>query len=54
LTLVNFMMQDTVLNLCKDSVKEFVDYILSYIPSETKIVNTAMVENTFEGRVVQE
>lgn len=32
LNLVNFMMQDTVLNLCKDSVNEFVHYMLSYIP----------------------
>jgi dynein heavy chain len=32
LNLVNFMMQDTVLNLCKDSVHEFVNFMLSYIP----------------------
>ena len=43
LTLVNFMMQDTVLNLCKDSVNEFVAFILDYIPLETKIHNTATV-----------
>jgi hypothetical protein len=47
LTLVNFMMQDTVLNLCKDSVNEFVEFILDYIPLETKIVNTATVKNSF-------
>jgi len=28
LTLVNFMMQDTVLTMCKESVKEFVSFIL--------------------------
>ena len=47
LTLVNFMMQDTVLNLCKDSVSEFVSFILDYIPQETIIINTATVKNKF-------
>lgn len=47
LNLVNFMMQDTVLNLCKDSVHEFVDFMLAYIPESTKIVSTAVVHNTF-------
>jgi dynein heavy chain len=35
LTLVNFMMQDTVLNICKDSIKEFVAYILGMCPIDT-------------------
>lgn len=42
------MMQDTVLNLCKDSVHEFVNFMLSYIPETTKIVSTAIVHNTFK------
>ena len=41
------MVQDTVLNLCKDSVNEFVEFILDYIPLETKIINTATVKNSF-------
>ena len=41
------MMQDTVLNLCKDPVNEFVEFILDYIPLETKIINTATVKNSF-------
>jgi hypothetical protein len=41
------MMQDTVLNLCKDSVKDFVKYILQFIPNETKIHSTAVVKNLF-------
>jgi dynein heavy chain len=28
LTLVNFMMQDTVLTMTKDSVREFVEFVL--------------------------
>lgn len=47
LNLVKFMMQDTVLNLCKDSVKEFVDYMLGFIPEATEIKSTAVVYNTF-------
>ena len=35
LTLVNFMMQDTVLTMSKESVKEFVEFILRYCPLET-------------------
>jgi hypothetical protein len=40
-------MQDTVLNLCKDSVREFVQFMLSYIPESTTISSTAIVYNTF-------
>ena len=50
LTLVNFMMQDTVLNLCKSSVAEFIDFVISYIPDETLITNTAHVQNKFNNR----
>lgn len=53
LTLVNFMMQDTVLNLSKKSVDEFVTFIMSYIPDETFITNTAKVENKFHDRKVE-
>lgn len=48
LTLVNFMMQDTVLNLCKDSVKEFVDYLLDFIPDSTIIESTGKVINNYK------
>ncbi len=54
LNLVNFMMQDTVLNLCKDSVHEFVKFILSYIPDSTEIISTAVVKNTFKSRAIAE
>lgn len=50
LTLVNFMMQDTVLNLCKDSVKEFVNYLLDFIPDSTIIQSTSKVRNTYNKR----
>jgi len=50
LNLVNFMMQDTVLNLCKDSVSEFVAFMLNYIPDHTEIISTASVINTFPKR----
>jgi dynein heavy chain len=48
LTLVNFMMQDTVLTMSRESVKEFVDFILKFCPKETRIVNTNEVYNTFD------
>lgn len=54
LNLVNFMMQDTVLNLCKDSVHEFVESMLSYIPDSTEIISTAVVHNTFPKRALKE
>jgi len=44
------MMQDTVLNLCKDSVKEFVNYLLDFIPDSTVITSTANVKNTYNKR----
>jgi len=48
LTLINFMMQDSVLTMCQDSVKEFVSFILNFIPYKTKIITTAEVHNFFE------
>jgi len=50
LTLVNFMMQDTVLTMSKDSVREFVDFILCFCPKETRIVSTKEVYNTFNKK----
>ena len=47
LNLVNFMMQDTVLNLCKASVYEFVEYMKDFIPDQTLITSAAQVENRF-------
>lgn len=52
LTLVNFMMQDTVLNICKDSVKEFVEFITSYCPLKTEINNTHDVKNYFNKKLL--
>jgi dynein heavy chain len=54
LNLVNFMMQDTVLNLCKDSVQEFVNFMLAYIPDSTTIKSTAIVHNTFSRKGIVE
>jgi len=51
--MVNFMMQDTVLNLCKNSVHEFLAFILDYIPDETLITNTANVKNVFKNRKLE-
>lgn len=47
LTLVNFMMQDTVLTICKESVAEFVEFILKFIPNETIVESTCVVKNYF-------
>lgn len=43
-----------MLNLCKDSVHEFVDFMLAYIPDTTKIESTAVVHNTFALKGVEE
>ena len=48
LTLVNFMMQDTVLTMCKESVREFVEFVLKFCPLDTKIISTKEVYNTFD------
>jgi dynein heavy chain len=53
LMMVNFMMQDTVLNLCKNSVHEFLEFMLDYIPDETLITNTANVKNVFKNRKLE-
>ena len=50
LNLVNFMMQDTVLNLCKSSVYEFIVYMKDFIPEETLITSASAVENKFESK----
>ena len=52
LTLVNFMMQDTVLTMCKESVKEFVYFILQYCPKGTRIVSTKEVKNLFDKKLL--
>ena len=48
------MMQDTVLNLCKDSVAEFVKFMLAYIPEKTEIFSTAEVKNIYNREILQE
>jgi hypothetical protein len=42
------MMQDTVLTMCKDSVKQFVEFVLKFIPTNTEIMSTSEVKNYFE------
>lgn len=46
------MMQDTLLTMCRESVKEFVEYILMYCPTDTKIVSTKEVHNTFNKKML--
>ena len=41
-------MVDTVLTLCKASVKEFVEFVLKFCPTDTEIVTTNKVVNTFD------
>jgi hypothetical protein len=43
-----------VLNLCKDSVKEFVTFMLKYIPDSTEIVSTAVVRNTYPKKTSED
>ena len=52
LTLVNFMMQDTVLTMSKESVREFVDFVLKFCPLDSKIISTKEVHNTFDKVVL--
>lgn len=47
LTLVNFMMQDTILSMCKESVRDFVKFMIKFIPEETHVMNTSEVKNVF-------
>ena len=42
------MMQDTILSMCKNSVREFVAFMIKYIPKETSIHSTSKVVNIFE------
>jgi hypothetical protein len=44
------MMQDTVLTLCQDSVKEFKDFILEFVPEETIITDCANIKNVFKKK----
>lgn len=46
------MMQDAVLTLCKESVHEFVKYVLAFCPRETAIVSTREVHNTFDKKLI--
>jgi hypothetical protein len=41
-------MQDTILTLGKESVKQFVDFMMQYIPKETHIRSTSKVINVFD------
>lgn len=43
-----------MLNLCRTSVKDFVEFILSYIPKSTAILNTAEVRNVFVKEDIEE
>jgi dynein heavy chain len=54
LTLVNFMMQDTVLTICHESVESFHDFLLQFIPEETIITDTSTVVNKFKPKPVEE
>jgi hypothetical protein len=46
--LINFMMQDTILSLGKESVTQFVEFLMKYIPKETTIKSTSEVINIFD------
>lgn len=48
------MMQDTVLTMSRESVKEFVDFVLTFCPKSTKIINTNEVHNTFDKKMITE
>jgi dynein heavy chain len=54
LTLVNFMMQDTVLSMCKESVRNFVEFIHKFIPVSSEIHSTDKVINTFHKVLVED
>ena len=40
------------MNVCKDSVREFVQFILNYIPDSTQITSTSAVKNIFNNKPV--
>jgi hypothetical protein len=44
------MMQDTILSMGKESVRQFVDFMMQYIPKETTIYSTSKVVNVFEKK----
>jgi len=44
---VNFMMQDTVLTICRQSVKEFEEFILKFIPVSIQVFSSSEVKNEF-------
>jgi len=46
------MMQDAVLTMCRDSVKEFVKFVLAFCPLETVVTSTRMVSNTFDKKIL--
>jgi len=54
LTLVNFMMQDTVLSLCKESVREFVQFMIKFMPIQSDVKSTSEVKNVFPKRELTE
>ena len=47
------MMQDTILSLGKESVKQFVNFMMRYIPKETHIKSTSKVVNVFEKKAIE-
>ena len=44
------MMQDTILSLGKESVRQFVSFMMQYIPKETTTYSTSKVVNVFEKK----
>ena len=52
LVTVNFLMQDTVLTICQDSVYEFKDFILKFIPLSTEIFSSNEVTNKFPKKML--
>lgn len=47
------MMQDTILSLGKESVRQFVSFMMQYIPKETHVYSTSSVKNVFEKAQIQ-
>lgn len=41
-------MQDTILSMCKESVRDFVKFMIQFIPKETHVTSTKEVKNVFE------
>jgi hypothetical protein len=46
------MMQDTILTMCKDSVKDFVEFMIKFIPRDTEIYSTSSVKNQFDKKMI--